>query len=127
VIPVSISKVRVYNGRAYLSSLWPVNLFDFLWFLHAAVFLEVELLFKTIKAATYCLMCFIQAINIFFLLLGHPQFGTITSSIQWAPMAVYLRVKRPEREADHTTQSFAEVKYGGAVPPLAHISSCHSD
>jgi hypothetical protein len=32
-------------------------------------------------------------------------------------------VKRPGREADHTPPSSAEVKNGGAVPPLPHLSS----
>jgi hypothetical protein len=38
-------------------------------------------------------------------------------------MAVSPGVKQQEREADHSTQSSAEVKNGGAIPPLPHISS----
>jgi hypothetical protein len=32
-------------------------------------------------------------------------------------------VKRPGREADHSPLSSAEVKNGGAIPPLPHMSS----
>jgi hypothetical protein len=34
-----------------------------------------------------------------------------------------LGVKRPGREADHSPPSSTEVKNGGAIPPLPHISS----
>jgi hypothetical protein len=34
-------------------------------------------------------------------------------------------VKRPEREADHSPPSSAEVKNGGAIPPLPHMYSWH--
>jgi hypothetical protein len=36
--------------------------------------------------------------------------GPTQPPIQWVPGALSLRVKRPGREADHTTQSGAEVK-----------------
>jgi hypothetical protein len=32
-------------------------------------------------------------------------------------------VKRPGREADHSPACSAEVKNGGAIPPLSHTSS----
>jgi hypothetical protein len=35
-------------------------------------------------------------------------------------------INRPGREADHLPPSCAEVKNGGAIPPLPHISSWHS-
>jgi hypothetical protein len=35
-------------------------------------------------------------------------------------------VKRPERKADHSHPSSAEVKNGGAIPSLPHMSSWHS-
>jgi hypothetical protein len=35
-------------------------------------------------------------------------------------------IKRPEREADHPLPSSAEVKNGGAIPPLPHTSSWRS-
>jgi hypothetical protein len=34
--------------------------------------------------------------------------------------AVFLALKRPRREADHSPQSTAEIKNGGAMPPLPH-------
>jgi hypothetical protein len=34
----------------------------------------------------------------------------------------FLGVQRPRREADHSPPSTAEVKNGGAIPPLPHIS-----
>jgi hypothetical protein len=34
-------------------------------------------------------------------------------------------VKRPGREADHSPPSSAEVKNGGAIPPLSHMPSWH--
>jgi hypothetical protein len=40
--------------------------------------------------------------------------------------AVSPGVKRQGREADHSPPSNAEVKNGGAIPPLSHISSYHS-
>jgi hypothetical protein len=33
--------------------------------------------------------------------------------------------KRPVREANQSPQSIAEVKNGGAMPPLPDTSSCH--
>jgi hypothetical protein len=33
---------------------------------------------------------------------------------------------RPGRESDHSLSSSTEVKNGGAVPPLPHMSSWHS-
>jgi hypothetical protein len=38
--------------------------------------------------------------------------------IQWAPGALSLEVKRPEREADHSPPSSAESRMRGAIPPL---------
>jgi hypothetical protein len=35
-------------------------------------------------------------------------------------------VKQLEHEADHSLPSTAKVKSGGAIPPLPHMSSCHS-
>jgi hypothetical protein len=43
--------------------------------------------------------------------------GTVVSSPE---------VKRPGREADHSPLSGAEVKNGGAISPLPHLSLCHS-
>jgi hypothetical protein len=51
--------------------------------------------------------------------------GPTQRPIRWGPKADYLRVTRPGREADHSPPSSAEVKNGGAVPPLLHMSSWH--
>jgi hypothetical protein len=42
------------------------------------------------------------------------------------PFNVYLGVKRPGHEADHSPPSNAMAKNGGAIPPLPHMSSRHS-
>jgi hypothetical protein len=42
---------------------------------------------------------------------------------QLVPRALSLRLKRLGREADHLPPSSAEVKIGGAIPPLSHPSS----
>jgi hypothetical protein len=38
-------------------------------------------------------------------------------------VAVSPGVNRQERESDHSPQSSAEVKNGGVIPPLPHMSS----
>jgi hypothetical protein len=43
---------------------------------------------------------------------------------QWVPGALSPGVKQPGREAGHSPMSGAEVKKGGAIPPLLHTSSC---
>jgi hypothetical protein len=45
---------------------------------------------------------------------------------QQVPGALSPGVKRPGREADYSPPSSAEVKNGGAVPPLLHMSSWHN-
>jgi hypothetical protein len=52
--------------------------------------------------------------------------GPTQSPIQWVPWALSLGVKRQGREADHSPPSSAEVKKGGAIPSLPHMSSWHS-
>jgi hypothetical protein len=47
------------------------------------------------------------------------------SAIQWIPGAVSPRVKRQEREADHSPPSSAEVKNTGAISLLRDKSSWH--
>jgi hypothetical protein len=49
--------------------------------------------------------------------------GSTQSPIQWLPGALSLEVKQPGREAAHSPPSTAEVKNGGAIPPLPHTSS----
>jgi hypothetical protein len=49
--------------------------------------------------------------------------GPTQSSIQWLPGVVFPGLKRQRRESDHSPPSSAEVKNGGAIPPLPHTSS----
>jgi hypothetical protein len=46
--------------------------------------------------------------------------------IQWARGKIFLRIKRPGLEVDASPLSNAKVKNAGAIPPLPHMSSCHS-
>jgi hypothetical protein len=43
--------------------------------------------------------------------------------IQWAQGNLSPEVKRAGREAGHSPPTSAEVKNGGAIPPLPHMSS----
>jgi hypothetical protein len=45
--------------------------------------------------------------------------------IQWVMGTLSSGLKRPEREADHSPPSNAEVWKGGAISPLPHTSSRH--
>jgi hypothetical protein len=45
--------------------------------------------------------------------------------VQWVPVVAFTEVKRQVREADHSPQSGAEVRNGGAIPPLFHTSPWH--
>jgi hypothetical protein len=49
--------------------------------------------------------------------------GPIQPPIQWVPGALSVRVKWLRHEADHSPQSSAKVKNGGAIPPLPNMSS----
>jgi hypothetical protein len=53
-------------------------------------------------------------------------FGSHQSLIQWVRGAISPGVKRPRREVDYSPPSNAEVKNGGAIPPLPRMSSWHS-
>jgi hypothetical protein len=48
-----------------------------------------------------------------------------TTPIQREPGALSPRVKRPGREADHSSPSNSEVNNGGAIPLLPPMSSWH--
>jgi hypothetical protein len=48
------------------------------------------------------------------------------ASVQWVQSDLSVKVKRPGREADHSPSSSAELKNGGAIPPLPYKSSWHS-
>jgi hypothetical protein len=52
--------------------------------------------------------------------------GTHPASYTMFTWALSMGVKWPGREADHSPPSSAEVKNGGAIPPLPHKSSWHS-
>jgi hypothetical protein len=47
--------------------------------------------------------------------------------IQWVKGVFSPGVKQTEREYDHSPQSNAEVRNGGAIPPVFHTSSWHKD
>jgi hypothetical protein len=49
---------------------------------------------------------------------SRPALGPTQPPIQWVPGALSPAVKRQEREAYHSTPPSAEVKIGGAIPPL---------
>jgi hypothetical protein len=55
-----------------------------------------------------------------------PILGSTQPPIQWVPGALSPGVKRQGRKADHSPPSIAEVKKGGAIPPLSRMSSWHS-
>jgi hypothetical protein len=44
-------------------------------------------------------------------------------ALQWVPGVVFSGVMLQGREADHRPPSIAEVRNGGAIPPLPHTSS----
>jgi hypothetical protein len=48
-----------------------------------------------------------------------PTLGFTQPLIQWVLEEISLKVKRPRREAHHSSQYIAEVKDGGAIPPLS--------
>jgi hypothetical protein len=50
------------------------------------------------------------------------QYFEIYFNINLPQHALYMGIKRPGREADHSPPSSAEVKNGGAIPPLPHVS-----
>jgi hypothetical protein len=56
------------------------------------------------------------------LYLPSPDLGPTHPPIQWVPGTLSVEVKRPGREAGHSTPSSAEVKNGGAIHSLPHMS-----
>jgi hypothetical protein len=48
------------------------------------------------------------------------------SPMQWVPGDLSPGVKRPGREADHSSPFRVDVKNGGTIPPLPFKSSWHS-
>jgi hypothetical protein len=51
--------------------------------------------------------------------------GPTQPPIQWTLGAISPWVNWPGREADYSLPSSTEVKNGGAIPPLPHMSSWH--
>jgi hypothetical protein len=52
--------------------------------------------------------------------------GPTQPLIQWVPGALFLGVKQQGHEADHPFPPRAEVKTGGAIPQLPHMSLWHN-
>jgi hypothetical protein len=52
-----------------------------------------------------------------------PALGSTQRPNQWVPGVLSPVLKRPERKADRSPPSSADVKNGGAIPPLFHVSS----
>jgi hypothetical protein len=48
---------------------------------------------------------------------SRPAMGPTQPPIKWV-LGDFLGVKRPQREANHSPPTSAEVKYGGTIPPL---------
>jgi hypothetical protein len=62
-----------------------------------------------------------QGLGIFlFDTVSRPALGPTQSSIQWVPGELSLGVKRPEREADHSPPSNAEVKNAWSYTSTPH-------
>jgi hypothetical protein len=57
---------------------------------------------------------------------SRPALGLTQPPVQWMPGALSPGVKLPGREADPSPPSNTEVKNGGAIPLLFHMSSWHS-
>jgi hypothetical protein len=63
-------------------------------------------------------------------LVGRDSFRGENKSVQrsthpptgWIPRTLSSGEKRPGSEADHSPTSSVEVKNGGAIPPLPHMS-----
>jgi hypothetical protein len=54
---------------------------------------------------------------------AHPASYPMGSFLSNGDRGLFLGVQQPGREVDHSPPSSAEVKNGGAIPPLAHTSS----
>jgi hypothetical protein len=62
----------------------------------------------------------------FFSTIPRPALVPTQSPIQWESGEISPGVKRPGLKADHSPSSSAEVKNGGAIPPLPHMYLRHS-
>jgi hypothetical protein len=62
----------------------------------------------------------------FFSIAFRPALGPTQPPIQHVPEVISPGVQQSEREGDHSPPTSAEVKNGGAIPPLPHTSSWRS-
>jgi hypothetical protein len=58
-----------------------------------------------------------------FAIMSRLALGLTQPPVKWVLRAASPGVKRLGREADHSPPSSAEVKNGGAIPPLPTMSS----
>jgi hypothetical protein len=65
--------------------------------------------------------------NFSFLHSIHADSLAHSASTEYVPGASSPEIKRPGREADHSLLLSAEVKNGGAILPLPHMSLWHSE
>jgi hypothetical protein len=61
--------------------------------------------------------------NFLLSIASRPVLGPTQTTIHWVLGAIYPGIKWPGPEADHSPPSSVEVKNGGAIPPLPHMSS----
>jgi hypothetical protein len=59
----------------------------------------------------------------FFFEVSRPVLRPSRPPMQWVPGVVSLGVERPGRESDYSPPSNAEMRTGGAIPPVPHTSS----
>jgi hypothetical protein len=85
-------------------------------------FREITLLKITRNTCIYSVI----KIKEFILMFEYLEHISTQPPILWVLGALSLGVKWPRREADHSSPSSAEVKNGGAIPPLSHTSSWRS-
>jgi hypothetical protein len=62
---------------------------------------------------------------ILFSITSRQALGPTQPLIQWVPGDLSLGVKRQGLGTDHSLPSSAEIKNGGAIPPLTHMPACH--
>jgi hypothetical protein len=54
---------------------------------------------------------------------SRPDLGPTKPLIRWVPRAVSSEKNRPGSEANNSPPPSAEIKNGGAIPPILHTSS----
>jgi hypothetical protein len=61
-----------------------------------------------------------------FYMASRPALRLTQPPIQWVLRELSTGIKRPGHEADHSLAPTVEVKNGGVLPTLPHMSSWHS-